>query len=265
MSEKPIKAVLNILLSPSQIARNTAITEKKLTLRQQALRNGSTASQLVAEWSGTIAQLNCNVSLREVANADNIPTLTDVNRSFSNSTSIQIITEHLKSVFRYAGVELTDAQLAETALSILAAYWYLNLAELCLFFSQLKSGSRGQFVWGSKINNQAVMVALADFCKDRRREIEKKETEMARQKAEEGYYRNEILAKDIVMGVKAVEKEREKAKRDYNAFRNFFPYLPEEYDPVQLWKAFAEDPGDKIGKWLCNINIYRAKQQENKK
>ncbi|KAA4657684.1 hypothetical protein F3B98_28965, partial [Bacteroides ovatus] len=75
---------------------------------------------MVAEWSGTIAQLNCNVSLSDVANAENIPTLADVNRSFSNSTSVEIITEHLKSVLRYAGVELTNAQLAETALSILS-------------------------------------------------------------------------------------------------------------------------------------------------
>ena len=33
-------------------------------------------------------------------------------------------------------------------------------------FSQLKNGSRGQFVWGTKINNQAIMVALSNFCRD---------------------------------------------------------------------------------------------------
>ncbi|MCS2525121.1 hypothetical protein NXV02_18985 [Bacteroides ovatus] len=150
-----------------------------------------------------------------MANAEHIPTLADVNRSFSNSTSIEIITEHLKSVLRYAGVELTNAQLAETALSILSSYWYLNLAELCIFFSQLKNGSRGQFVWGSKINNQAIMVALADFCKDRRREIEHRENELVRKKAETGYARNENLIKDIVTGVQNTRREREKAKQDF--------------------------------------------------
>ena len=163
MNGELIKTELQVVLSPSQIVQKTAI-RKELTPIQQALQAGSTASQLVAEWSGTIAQLNCNVSLSDVANAENIPTLADVNRSFSNSTSVEIITEHLKSVLRYAGVELTNAQLAETALSILSSYWYLNLAELCIFFSQLKNGSRGQFVWGSKINNQAIMVALVEFC-----------------------------------------------------------------------------------------------------
>ena len=115
MNGELIKTGMQTVLSPSQIVQETAVIRKELTPIQKALRAGSTASQLVTEWSGTIAQLNCNVSLFDVANAENIPTLADVNRSFSNSTSVEIITEHLKSVLRYAGVELTDAQLAETA------------------------------------------------------------------------------------------------------------------------------------------------------
>lgn len=234
---------------------------------------------MVAEWSGTIAQLNCNVALYDVANAEHIPTLADVNRSFSNSTSIEIITEHLKSVLRYAGVELTNAQLAETALSILSSYWYLNLAELCIFFSQLKNGSRGQFVWGSKINNQAIMVALADFCKDRRREIEHRENELVRKKAETGYARNENLIKDIVTGVQNTRREREKAKQDFKAFCELFPYLPDKYEPKVLWKAWGGNkealrriygestpPPDvtemDIGMYLCNYNIAKGKELE---
>lgn len=240
MNGELIKTGLQVVLRPSQIVQETIVTPKELTPIQQALQTGSTASQLVAEWSGTIAQLNCNVALYDVANAEHIPTLADVNRSFSNSTSIEIITEHLKSVLRYAGVELTNAQLAETALSILSSYWYLNLAELCIFFSQLKNGSRGQFVWGSKINNQAIMVALADFCKDRRREIERRENELVRKKAETGYARNENLIKDIVTGVQNTRREREKAKQDFKAFCELFPYLPDKYEPKVLWKAYGE-------------------------
>ena len=246
---------------------------------QQALQAGSTASQLVAEWSGTIAQLNCNVSLCDVANAGNIPTLADVNRSFSNSASVEIITKHLKSVLSYAGVELTDAQLAETALSILSSYWYLNLAELCIFFSQLKNGSRGQFVWGSKINNQAIMVALADFCKDRRREIERKESAKIRQDTENGYSRSETLSKDIVLGTKGIQNAREKAMQSFKAFLMFFPYLPDRYPPEVLWRAWRGDNealqtiyGDKIpakevaekdiGMYLCNYNIAKSKEND---
>lgn len=233
---------------------------------------------MVNEWSGTIAQLNCNVPLCDVVYADNIPTLADVGRSFSNSTSIEIITEHLKSVLRYAGVELSNAQLAETALSILSSYWYLNLAELCIFFSQLKNGSRGQFVWGTKINNQAIMVALSDFCKDRRREIERKEEGLTRQEVEKGYSRNENLIKDIVLGAQSVKEEREKAKRDFKAFCEFFPYLPEQYNPIVLWKAWGGDKdalqgiyGENIppievaemdiGRYLCQYNIAKNKEK----
>lgn len=279
MNGELIKTGLQVVLRPSQIVQETIVTPKELTTIQQALQTGSTASQLVAEWSGTIAQLNCNVALYDVANAEHIPTLADVNRSFSNSTSIEIITEHLKSVLRYAGVELTNAQLAETALSILSSYWYLNLAELCIFFSQLKNGSRGQFVWGSKINNQAIMVALADFCKDRRREIEHRENELVRKKAETGYARNENLIKDIVTGVQNTRREREKAKQDFKAFCELFPYLPDKYEPKVLWKAWGGNkealrkiygestpPPDvtemDIGMYLCNYNIAKGKELE---
>ena len=279
MNGELIKTGMQTVLSPSQIVQETAVIRKELTPIQKALRAGSTASQLVTEWSGTIAQLNCNVSLFDVANAENIPTLADVNRSFSNSTSVEIITEHLKSVLRYAGVELTDAQLAETALSILSSYWYLNLAELCIFFSQLKNGSRGQFVWGTKINNQAIMVALADFCKDRRREIEHRENELVRKKAETGYARNENLIKDIVTGVQNTRREREKAKQDFKTFCELFPYLPDKYEPKVLWKAWGGNkealrkiygesipPPDvaemDIGMYLCNYNITKGKELE---
>lgn len=244
-----------------------------------ALQTGSTDSQLVNDWSGTIAQLNCNVTLSEVVAADNIPTLADVGRSFSNSTAVEIITKHLQSVLRYAGVELTDAQLAETALSILSSYWYLNLAELCLFFCQLKNGSRGQFVWGARINNQAIMVALSDFCKDRRREIERKENERIQRQVEKGFSRLEDCSQNIVIGTMKVREKTEVAKRDYTAFCEFFPYLPECYDPVILWKAWGGDKealhqiyGDNIpvseiaekdiGSYLCDYNISKTKENE---
>lgn len=265
------------MLHPNQLRRAVKDSQTGLTSNQLLLRNTSTASRLVDEWSGTTAQLNCVVELKDVASADEIPTLADVNAAFGNSTSVEIIVRHLQSVFRYAGIELPDSQLAETSMSILSSYWYLNLAELCIFFSQLKNGSRGQFVWGSKINNQAIMVALADFCKDRRREIERKESEKIRQEVEKGYSRNENLVKDIVLGAQSIKEKREKAKRDYKAFCEFFPCLPDEYKPEVLWKAWggnnealhevygdnipAADVAEKdIGRYLCNYNIVKSKE-----
>ena len=234
---------------------------------------------MVDEWSGTTAQLNCAVELIDVVNADQLPTLADVNVVFGNSTSVRIIVRHLQSIFRYAGVEMLDSQQAETAMSILSSYWYLNLAELCIFFCQLKNGSRGQFVWGARINNQAIMVALSDFCKDRHRAIEHKENERIRQEVEKGYTRNETLIKDIVTGTQSIKSAREKAKTDYVAFCEFFPYLPDKYNQKVLWKAWG---GDKdalrqiygkdiptaeiaerdIGGYLCSYNIAKSKELE---
>lgn len=251
-----------------------------MTIRQELLKISSTASQLVAEWSGTTAQLNCAVALQDVVNADNIPTLADVSAVFDNSTSVHIIVNHLQSVLRYAGVEITDTQLAETALSILSSYYFLNLAELCVFFSQLKNGSRGQFVWGTKINNQAIMVALSNFCRDRRQEIERQESAKMRQEMEKGYSRLENLTKGIVMGTLEVRKKAEEAKKNYEAFCRFFPRLPDAYNPHVLWKAWGGDadalrqiyganvpPADiaerDIGRYLCEYNI--AKSREDSK
>lgn len=243
------------------------------------LKNSLTASQLVNEWSGTSAQIRCNVDLYDVANADNIPTMSDINRVFGNSTSISIIVNHLQSVFRYAGVELPSDQLGETALSMLSSYYYLNVAELCLYFSQLKNGSRGQFVWGSKINNQAIMVALADFCIDRKRAIERREIERSRIEKENGYSRNETLCRDIVLGAKSIKDKREKAIANFDLFLEFFPYIPDKYKPETWWKAWGGDKDalmqiygenihliekaqDDVGRFLCEYNMAKNKQNE---
>ena len=137
------KTTMPVILSQLQI-RPQQEPEKELTPMQVALRNGSTASQLVDEWSGTRAQLQCNYTLRDVAGQKGIPSVADVSRAFGNMTAVQIIVEHLKSIFSYAGMELSSEQLCETAMSIMTNYYYLNLAELCLFFVQLKAGARGQ-------------------------------------------------------------------------------------------------------------------------
>ena len=80
------------------------------------------------------------------------------------------------------------------------------------------------------------MVALVEFCKDRRREIEHRENELVRKKAETGYARNENLIKDIVTGVQNTRREREKAKQDFKTFCELFPYLPDSMSPWYFGK-----------------------------
>lgn len=123
------------------------------------------------------------------------------------------------------------------------------------------------------------MVALADFCKDRRREIERMESAKIRQDTENGYSRSEMLSKDIVLGTKGIRNTREEAMQSFKAFLKFFPYLPDRYPPEVLWRAWRGDNealqtiyGDKIpakevaekdiGMYLCNYNIAKSKENE---
>lgn len=123
------------------------------------------------------------------------------------------------------------------------------------------------------------MVALADFCKDRRREIERKESAKIRQDTENGYSRSETLTIDIVLGAKGIQIAREEAMQSFDAFLKFFPHLPDRYAPEVLWKAWKGDNealhtiyGEKIpaadaaemdiGMYLCNYNIVKGKEME---
>lgn len=258
-------------MSPGQIPQSRKKPET-LTPLQQTLRNGSTASQLVDNWSGTQAQLNCNLTLAQAIRIEGIPTLADINVVFGNATSVRIITEHLQSILRYAGIDIAPQQLAETALSILASYYFLNLAELCIFFTQLKNGSRGQFVWGNRINNQSIMVALSDFCRDRRDEHVKLSNETAMKQSQKDFTRIEDAACAMIEGVKNIQELKKKAKNDFSAFTELFPNVPNNHTAYTYWKAYGgnEDAiraiygdnalppniaSDDIGKFLCEYNI----------
>ena len=195
--ETELQKAMTAVISPSQIAMvGEKPQETSLTSLQMSLKNSLTASRLVSNWSGTAAQMKCTLPLHEVVKHEGIPTLGDVSRVYGNVTVLAVISEHLRSVFRYAGIDLdleTDglmkAVIAETSLSIATGYYYLNLYELCIFFNELKAGRRGQFVWGSKVNNQAIMVALHDFASDRLEAIRKLDMERVKQESGKSYIR----------------------------------------------------------------------------
>lgn len=227
---------------------------------------------MVNNWSGMVAQLNCNISLDEIVRRSGIPTLSDVSKVYGNATSVEVITEHLKSVLCYAGVELSPEQLAETSLSILSSYYFLNLAELCVFFVQLKNGSRGQFVWGSRVNNQAIMVALHDFCEDRNMALIRLEKAKVNKATEKNFSTIDDAAAAMIKGIDEFSKLKEEAKNDYYAFRRLFPQLPNNYKPEDLFNAYsgkeiairtlfrgkevsAEEASDRICKYLIDYNV----------
>lgn len=200
----------------------------------------------------------------------NVPTLADVNAVFGNITSLDIIADHLHSVLSFAGVDITKEQGQETALAILANYYYLNLAELCIFFSKLKAGEFGQLVWGSRLNNQAIMVALKGFISERYNSIIRAENNKYKEEAERGYSTINEKGAAIVNGIEGYKQLEQKAKTDFKAFLELFPKMPSGYASNVVWLAYSGDEGaiesifkkplskedafKRIAKGLCDIN-----------
>lgn len=208
----------------------------------QTMIGSMTCPQLVADWSGTGAQIAAGqMALSEIVQREDIPTLADVNRVHGNLASIRIIAEHLISVVRFAGVELTEDQAKETALVILSGYYYLNLAELALFFHRLKCGELGQVVYGKKINNQAIMCALHDFAAERRQKIDRIIAEQAQAES------LERRAAGYVGAVQdGIEGHYKRCHEDFEYFCQAFPILLGGEHARAWWEHFKKDQNKAI-------------------
>lgn len=176
------------------------------------------------------------MALSELVKREDIPTLADVNRMHGNKTSLGIIALHLISVVRFAGVDLTQEQTEETALVILSGYYYLNLAELALFFHRLKCGELGQVVWGQKINNQAIMCALHDFAAERRQKIDRIEAEKAQAESLERRAAGYVGA--IQNGIAG---HYDKCEESLDYFLKAFPFLVGSPHACAWWEHFKKD------------------------
>lgn len=222
-----------------------------MTPIQQELKRSLTQSQLVREWSGTIAQINVKQNLLVIAGAKNIPTLADVTRAYDNTTAITIIANHLQSLCSFGDTVVKEDQFIDTALLIATEYYYLNLSELCLFFRRCKLGQYGQLVWGAKLNIQQVMSALYQFSRDRVEAITKKEIEEQNAKPKVPMASRMVFIQQGLSGLKAL---KEKAQTDYNAFRELYPRLPEDMRPEEYWSAWKVDERN-VGMKLCEFNM----------
>ena len=213
--------------------------------------------QLVADWSGTGAQIAAGqMALSDIVQREDIPTLADVNRVHGNLASIRIIAEHLISVVRFAGVELTEDQAKETALVILSGYYYLNLAELALFFHRLKCGELGQVVFGKKINNQAIMCALHDFAAERRQKIDRIIAEQAQAESLERRAAGYVGAvQDGIAG------HYKKCHEDFDYFCQAFPILLGGEHARAWWEYFKKDQNKAISD-LFNLKTIKDTQTE---
>lgn len=196
------------------------------------------------------------MALSELVKREDIPTLADVNRMHGNKTSLGIIALHLISVVRFAGVDLSQEQAEETALVILSGYYYLNLAELAMFFHRLKCGELGQVVWGQKINNQAIMCALHDFAAERRQKIDRIEAEKAQ--AESLERRSKDYAGAVIGGI---EVHYKRCRDDFEYFCQAFPILLGGEHARAWWEYFKKDQNKAISD-LFNLKTIKDTQTE---
>jgi len=176
------------------------------------------------------------MTLSDIVQREDIPTLADLNRVHGNKASLKIIAKHLMSVCLFAGVGLTEEQAEQTALVILSGYYYLNLAELALFFHRLKSGELGQVVYGKKINNQAIMCALHDFAAERRQKIDRI---IAEQAQAESLERRAAGYVGVVQN--GIEGHYDKCKESLDYFLQSFPFLVGSPHACAWWEYFKKD------------------------
>ena len=216
---------------PDKVQENpVALTPTQTSLGLQ------TSQSVVSNWAGTGAQLIAGqMTLSDIVKCDDIPTLADVNRVHGNKTSLKIISTHLVTVAHFAGIDLAEEQGEQTALVILSGYYYLNLAELALFFHKLKSGCYNQFVYGKNINNNAIMVALHDFASERRKAIERKIVDQTKQETA-----GDTIGMYGSLMTGGIEKHFDKCT-DFEMFCETFPIFKDEPHAKEWHDYFLRD------------------------
>ena len=272
----------NFVLTPEQFKTNQSTSTKKssdMTVRQISLKNGSTATRMVADW-GASSQNKCDCDLRQIAANKDIPSVADVNVVYGNAVMVAIVSDHLRGLLRYVGIDVSAQalqsnqilamQILDTANIIASNYYFLNLMELALFFREVKSGKRGQVIWGNKLNTQELMVRLSEFVSDRACAIDKNEMEEKKEREQRGFTNIKQAGAAITDGVNGWRKMLEEAKTNYNQFLQMFPKFPQSIAPVVWYNAWLgntealeivfngeapENYEDAIIKHLCDYNV----------
>ena len=112
-------------------------------------------------------------TIGEIAQNSAIPSLGLLNACYGDMMPIEWLKTQIGSLNDYAenGNGITPEQLNELSSLIFAEYYYLNLAEICLFIARFKLGHYGEF-YGA-IGPMKIAKALRQFMTDRRIECER--------------------------------------------------------------------------------------------
>ena len=98
----------------------------------------------------------------------NLVTLREIGQAYNESTPALLIKTWLILLSEFMGFEVTPSQANETARYIYEEAFMFNIAELTLFFKQLKKGVYGEFY--GKFNGQKILIAAREY-RQRRGEI----------------------------------------------------------------------------------------------
>lgn len=147
----------------------------------------------------------CN-SIYSAYSVKDTPTLACMYQAYGESTALIWIKAQLIRVNDFVGtrLKLTDDQLEDLAIQILAEYDYLNMLEFILFCGRLRSGKYEDFY--SSVDPMRILKSLDCFCRDRATDINREVAKIEKEKREkelEESRKNAISLEQYVENCKA--------------------------------------------------------------
>lgn len=118
-----------------------------------------------------------NISISSLSLNDKIPTIGLIRGAYGDTAALEWLKTQFGSLNDYAenGIGINAFQIEELSWLFIQEYYYINVAEICLFLSRFKLGKYGQF-YGA-IGPMKIASAMKEFINDRRIAIESKERE----------------------------------------------------------------------------------------
>lgn len=176
------------------------------------------------------------------------PTLVSIKNTFKGKTLDTLIIAQLEDLNDFCGVsnKMESAQIIQLCRMIQTKYYYLKIAELLLFFFNFKMGCYGE-LYGS-VDPLKITIALNKFIQERNNDLDKIELEKKQSEP------LNTQGANIILGVESVKELAQRAKTDYNAFRELYPKLPNDRAEQVYWRAWRLNEV-RVGKYLCEFNI----------
>lgn len=167
------KESLSRWLTSTSSARQPKNEEKSLK-QLELLRAYPDPMALLTEYSPDLQTsiLASRCTMADLAKIESIPTLGLLNGTYGEETPIEWLRIQFGSLNDYAeqGKDISPEQMRELCYLVLSGYYYLNLAEICLFIARFKLGYYGEF-YGA-IGPMKISAALKQYVSERRSDLD---------------------------------------------------------------------------------------------